>query len=497
MDYSGPAPLSDVLINDLAMSDDNDHSTDHWPPLQHCDHRGVVSDAAGSPPRLQAPASKRPVEHDSEPGSEPSSPVAKTSKRSEPHRTPDNSPPCPPAPPVTSLPPSALPAFAPRDGYVKLAFRDNPGCDVKLRWLAEVTKAFRLDRELAEVKMSAVTSRFVYISRCRTDIIDRVMGGEFLSLTLDRQDSPVRPRKFPTYLITRYPVEAAPSLAKELTGVYTARRFHQNGTPINRLVITWSLLEPPPSVHAFSFLPCLPPCELRRMKDEQPWCFKCWGIGHISRYCSAPDKCAYCAASHATRSCPYRTSPTSTAAAASTSTSESPSPSAPDASQWKCPRCNMPGVNVWHGCTKRSSTPSAQRVVPPPPPPPPPPSLATSPSHPSPAESAEVAALRQAVAALESRCTALSARFDTIDARIDSLVSQQASTSSTLASLVESNQVVIASVTALTEKLDAVASRLERLGDLTPPKTPPPRSPSGTAPTPSSSAANKSKGKLR
>lgn len=31
-------------------------------------------------------------------------------------------------------------------------------------------------------------------------------------------------------------------------------------------MITWSQLEPSPSVHEFSFLPCLPPCELRKVK---------------------------------------------------------------------------------------------------------------------------------------------------------------------------------------------------------------------------------------
>ncbi|KAG0715812.1 hypothetical protein GWK47_011080 [Chionoecetes opilio] len=53
-----------------------------------------------------------------------------------------------------------LSAFAPRDEYVKIAFKENPSCDVKLRWLSEVTKVFCLDREQAEVKMSAVTSQF-------------------------------------------------------------------------------------------------------------------------------------------------------------------------------------------------------------------------------------------------------------------------------------------------------------------------------------------------
>ena len=73
--------------------------------------------------------------------------------------------------------------------------------------------------------MSAVTFRFVYISRRRTGIIQRATEGEFLSLKLDAQDSIGRPQKFPTYLVIRYPVGVDPSLANELPGVYTARRF--------------------------------------------------------------------------------------------------------------------------------------------------------------------------------------------------------------------------------------------------------------------------------
>ena len=103
-------------------------------------------------------------------------------------------------------------------------FRDNLSLDVKIRLLSDVTRTFCLDRELAEVKMSAVTS-FVYIARRGTDIIQRATEREFLSLKLDAQDSIERPQKFHTYLITRYPVGVDSSLANELPGVYTARRF--------------------------------------------------------------------------------------------------------------------------------------------------------------------------------------------------------------------------------------------------------------------------------
>ena len=186
-------------------------------------------------------------------------------------------------PPLTTKP---TPAFAPRDDYVKLLFRDNPSVETKLRWLSEINKNFNLDRNLAEVKMFVVTSRFVYICRKRIDIINSVTRGEFLSLFLDAQDSFQRPRKYPTYLLTRYPVCVNPSLAKALYGIHTVKRFIQDGAPISRIVITWSLPDPPPPYITFAFLPSLPSCKVRRMKDEQPWCFRYWGIDHISSYCS-------------------------------------------------------------------------------------------------------------------------------------------------------------------------------------------------------------------
>ncbi|KAK3890016.1 hypothetical protein Pcinc_006013 [Petrolisthes cinctipes] len=148
---------------------------------------------------------------------------------------------------TNSLPSSNLPAFAPRNAYVKLSFSGNPSTDTKLRWLSDVNRAFQLQRELAEVKMAAVTSRFVYISRKRQDIIDRVKAGEFLSLPLIVEDSPERPRKFPSYILTRFPIDVDPKLAKGYPGVYFARRFFQDGSPISRIVVVWSQPDPPPN----------------------------------------------------------------------------------------------------------------------------------------------------------------------------------------------------------------------------------------------------------
>lgn len=142
--------------------------------------------------------------------------------------------------------------------------------------------------------MASVTSRFVYISRHRPDIVEKVRKGEFMSLCLEVQDSPERPRKYPTFFLTLYPISLDPALAKELLGICTARRYHQNGEAINRLVFTWGLPNPSPESVNFSFLPCLPACRLvRRIIDDQPWCYRCWGFGHISRHCSALEKCGW------------------------------------------------------------------------------------------------------------------------------------------------------------------------------------------------------------
>lgn len=474
MDYSGPATLAEVEA-DLALSDDEDIADKHWPPLNL--HKQLPGPTPWQPqantlhPASHATAStstssKRPVSHDSDDG-EPSTPASKTTKRTETRPTPDHTPPL--------IHPSNTPhqaahnptAFAPRGDYVKLIFRDNPTVDIKIRWLNEVSKQFNLDREMAEVKMSAATSRFVYISRRRADVIDCVKDGGILALPLDIQDSVERPRKYPTYLITRYPIGVDPSLAKELPGVYRVRRFFQNGEPISRLIVTWSHPDPPPPEFSFSFLSCLPSCEIRRMRDDQPWCFKCWGIGHISRYCSATsDKCGWCAGSHSSRTCEYRT-PTQATSTDPQTSSEHPSSPPPDKTKWKCPRCQEEGVNVWHGCTRKSRTASAHAPVMPPsaPLPPPPPSPWPRQDKASPTLPPQVLALQEAVSKLSARCSAITERFDAIEARIDSLAAQNATTERTLASLVESHQVIIATVTAFSEKLEALASRFELVGD--------------------------------
>ena len=163
---------------------------------------------------------------------------------------------------------SHLPAFAPREDYVKLAFSGNPATDVKLRWLSAVTRAFQLQRDRAEVKMAAITSRFVDISRQRTDILERVQRNEFLALQLLPQDSPERTRKYPCYILTRYPIDVDPKLAERTPGVYYARGFIQNGKPINRIVVVWNLNDSPPPTISFDFLPCLSSCEVLKLTND-------------------------------------------------------------------------------------------------------------------------------------------------------------------------------------------------------------------------------------
>ena len=514
MEPSGPTSLSD-LEADVALSDGDDMGDEIWPGTPPVPVAMLVMGAEGAsrpvspatrqPTATQHPTipasstSKRPLSCSSDTNSEPSSPrpTTKSSKlmdSSGAHRPPQETGTYRPAPLLDSSH-GALspPAFAPRAHYVKLSFKGNLSVDVKLRWLSEVKRGFHLDRDKAEVKMSAITSRFVYISRRRPDIVRSVTSGEFLSLSLEIHDSPERPRKFSTYLLTRYPVTTDPALAKDLPGIHTARRFRQDGTPINRLVVTWSLPQPPPPSFAFDFLPCLPPCQFRQMKDEQPWCYRCWNFGHISRYCSASERCAYCSEPHDSRTCPHR--PTPAPALASDPASMQQDPAVQDTSLWKCPRCLQPGVNVWHpGCSQRRvATAPVNHVATHasgPPPPKPPHSVTPSPVTIT-SDTPQVTALSDAVATLQTRVASLVTRLDTIEARLDSLISKQATFGTTLTSMAESQTVIINSIIALTERLDTVASRLDTL--TAPPMGDPQcnASPRGARVTPTSSSGHR------
>ncbi|MPC59881.1 hypothetical protein E2C01_053910 [Portunus trituberculatus] len=278
---------------------------------------------------------------------------------------------------------SSFPTFAPWGSYMKLMLEGNPSVDVKLRWLAEVIRALKLERTLAEIKMAVVTSHFVYIARNRPNI---------------------------------------------------------DGQPISRIVITWNLQEPPPSSIDLSFLPCLPSCEVREVS------YKCWGIGHISRYCSAPEKCALCAGSHDSRTCPHRAPPLPP-----TATRTLPPP-ADVTAHWKCLRCQAIGVSVWHGCSrpKAASTLPLKQPLPPPIP------IRTDTTDISILVSPfpEVQALRNTADKLMTRCASLETRLDTIEACMSSMVAIQAKTEATLATLVEMQQASISSVNSLMKRLE-------------------------------------------
>lgn len=491
MEYNGPVTHS-LLEDDLDLSDEGE-----WPSMPQKDQRSsaaatseagfTLPDDEASSLVNQSSSAKRLLNSSSDSNDASSLPAPKAAKQgiaSVPRDVPSatssvaspSSAPC--ISPLPSQPAPVPPAFAPRDDYVKLLFRGSPSVETKLRWLSEVNKGFSLDRSLAEVKMSAVTSRFVYISRSRTDIIDSVTKGEYLSLFLDMQDSPQRSRKFPTYLLTRYPVCVEPSLAMALSGVYKAKRFIQDGEPINRIVITWSLPEPPPPFITFDFLPSLPPCEVRRMKDEQPWCFRCWGLGHISRYCSHPEKCAWCSGQHHSLACPHRTQPPSTGPAPVSQDSESTvqgsdTPTA-DTSKWKCPRCRQPGVNVWHGCLRRPATSAAPSTSAPPSAPQSaqrasvPPQASSPPVTDAGLVAPEVASLKAAVESMTFQCSSYAARFEAIERRMEGFASQQAEMNTKVSAMMDALRALSVTVTTLPGRVDSLATHLERVTALPP-----------------------------
>lgn len=105
--------------------------------------------------------------------------------------------------------------------------------------------------------MSALTSNFVYISRKRTDIIQYAKQVDIMSLPLIDQDAPTRPRKYPSYLVTRFHANIDPLLAKEIPGVHSDRRFYQKGclsTPLSSHGPPWSHFRQPSfsAFHPFS-----------------------------------------------------------------------------------------------------------------------------------------------------------------------------------------------------------------------------------------------------
>ena len=86
MEYLGPASNADVE-DDLALSEGDDPSMKHCPPLlaPH-NNRELATDTVGPHPRpLALVSNKSPIEHSSDTSSAPLSPVAKTSKLGDAH----------------------------------------------------------------------------------------------------------------------------------------------------------------------------------------------------------------------------------------------------------------------------------------------------------------------------------------------------------------------------------------------------------------------------
>ncbi|KAK3874742.1 hypothetical protein Pcinc_020339 [Petrolisthes cinctipes] len=132
MEYSGPEPLVNIEA-DLALSEDDDLSQEHWPKLNPPRHRKLAPTAAVPQPMDHATIStKRRMEPDSDSSSESPSPVAKSSKSNKTPleiNTPVHHLPRPANQRISTMPAPATPAFAPRIDYVKLIFRDNPGVE--------------------------------------------------------------------------------------------------------------------------------------------------------------------------------------------------------------------------------------------------------------------------------------------------------------------------------------------------------------------------------
>ncbi|KAK3860141.1 hypothetical protein Pcinc_033792 [Petrolisthes cinctipes] len=152
MEYSGPEPLINIEA-DLALSEDDDLSQEHWPKLNPPRHRKLAPTAAVPQPMDHATIStKFRMEPDSDSSSESPSPVAKSSKSNKTPleiNTPVHHLPRPANQRTSTMPAPATPAFAPRSDYVKLLFRDNPGVE-SVTTLAEkldivVTRLEKLD----------------------------------------------------------------------------------------------------------------------------------------------------------------------------------------------------------------------------------------------------------------------------------------------------------------------------------------------------------------
>ena len=140
-----------------------------------------------------------------------------------------------------------------------------------------------------------------------------------------------------------------------------------------------------------------------------------------------------------------------------------------DTSQWQCPRCRQPGVNVWHGCTRRSATSAVnptQTTAPPSVPQstqcvPASPQAASLPVSIASSVPSEVASLKAAVASMTSQFSSYTARFEAIEHRMVELCSLQAEMHTKISVTMEAQQALTVTDINLAEKIDFLATHLE------------------------------------
>lgn len=104
-----------------------------------------------------------------------------------------------------------------------------------------------------------------------------------------------RSGKYASYILTQFPID--------FDSIHSICRFMQDGSPINCIIVIWSLPEPPPSEISFDYHPYLLPCEVPKLHNDQMLCNICWDTGDISKYCSNSPKCAWYADEHDSKTC--------------------------------------------------------------------------------------------------------------------------------------------------------------------------------------------------
>lgn len=261
-------------------------------------------------------------------------------------------------PPTTAYSPRA---FAPRDKFVRLAFPDHTTTELKVRWIATAHRLLNIDRDKALIRISSYRSPYVYVARSLpTATIQSMLDGEVITLHMKRLDEPVRKRRLPEYLVTRFPKEVDASAAKTLAGVATVRRINDKntGAPLNRIYITWDKPEPPPASYRFPGTEAnITPPQIVPANPRVVNCYRCWGYGHIAKNCNSTLRCGWCSEEHRSRDCPKTTEVVAEDGSCSAPTSiaeDTHLPKGPVSTkrqrhpEYKCPRCNTPGVTVWH-----------------------------------------------------------------------------------------------------------------------------------------------------